>query len=742
VRATIVLILALFVGLVLNHAAALPIFEASDEAAHFIYAHQLANSGALPVIPTRDELDSAAQRGDTVAQWSIESHQPPLYYALSVALIAPTTTREDITEYLVSNDVIFTWGIAQGNPNVWLHPPADTGGDTLQAVWTLRVFSLILSCGTLILLHQAAYLATNSRAAALTAMFAAASLPMFVVVSGSVTNDTLIIFLSTAGMWWSLRTVRYGLRRYDAPLIGLILAAAALTKITGLALFGLVLVALIVGVRSAKIARRAAIIIFLTAGLMTAILAGWWYLRNLTLYGDFLATAATAGLWGRQLGTAGESGGWGEFARIYNSFWLMVGHLHAPVWAQTGFYGATLALVAASVAGWVMVIRRGVTVRTGWILSLQTALILGLCAILPILMLLVGTKDVDISYGRLLFPGLVGFITLLVIGWHGLIRRFAPLLILPLTLTAALMPYTLTAPAYPPITQSAALPESAVPLNITAGDFRLDGYEMLDKSVSPDGSARAALYFTSDTPKPMVFALSLTEGSTRLGGVTLYPGMAAGEMLTPRQMYRAVVTIPLETASQNVMAHLIQLQIALFDAPESPNLVLTLPDGQTAQVLTLDGATYIDPDYQQVHQITPASATFGDVVRLHSYDIGEAMMADGYLAIALGWSVIGDAPPDIAATVQLFDATGTFITQFDDPSQIYPSRAWIVGTSLITHHLLPLPVDLPAGEYQIATGWYYLDENFTRLPAAAADTTHNLALIGRVTIPDIMNENQ
>jgi len=730
-RTSYVLILILFAFLVLNHAVALPIFEASDEAAHFIYAHQLAATGALPVIPSRDELDSAAQRGDTVAQWSIESHQPPLYYTLAAALIAPTTTRADIADYLVSNDVIFTWGIAQANPNVWLHPPSEPGGDTLRAVWIVRFFSLLFGCGTLVLMQRAAYLATGSRAAALTVMFATASLPMFVVVSGSVTNDAPIIFLSTAGAWWSLRVAMHGLRRFDPLLIGAILAAAALTKITGLALFGLVFVALALGVRGGKITVRWAIISVLTAGGMTAVLAGWWYVRNVTLYGDVLATAATADLWGRQFGTAGESGGWPELARIYNSFWLMVGHLHAPVWAQTGFYGATLALVAASMAGWVIVIRRA---RTGYMLSLQTTLIVVLCVILPILMLLVGTKNVDISYGRLLFPGLVGFMTLLVIGWRGLIGRFAPLLILPLTLTAALMPYTLTAPAYPPIIDSAALPESAVPLNVTADGFRLDGYEMLDKSASVGDNIRAALYFTSDTPKSIVFAVSITDGAARLGGVTLYPGMAAGQMLRPGQMYRAVVTMPLDSASTLAAPHLTQLQIALFDAPESPSLPLSLPDGQAAQVLTLDGVVYLESAYQAPPPKTSVTASFGGALSLNGYTLNGDAQAGDILAVALDWSIIGGAPPDISATLQVLDDAGTLITQYDDSAQNYPSRAWIPGTSLITHHTLLLPVDLPPGDYRLVVGWYRLDENFTRLPATAAETTNDLAIIGRVMI--------
>ncbi|MCU0466331.1 MAG: phospholipid carrier-dependent glycosyltransferase [Anaerolineae bacterium] len=756
-------ILALFVALVINHAAALPLFEASDEAAHFIFVHQLADGDGLPVIPTRDDLDDAAERGDRVAQWAIESHQPPLYYALAALLVAPTTQRADLTAYLVDNDVIFTWSVREGNPNVWLHPPHDTGGDTVRAVWLARLLNLGFGLATLAALYYAAQLATGSRPIALTAMLTAACLPMFVLVSGSVTNDPAIIFFSTAGVWWSLKVMRRGLSRIDAPLIGVILAAAALTKITGLSLFGLVFIALALAVWRHTITLRQAVMTFAVALAMVAALAGWWYVRNLTLYGDPLATAATAELWGRQFGTAGESGGWQELARIYNSFWLMVGHLHAPVWLPVGFYITTLALVAASVAGWVIKFGQ----RTPRWASLQpdpmgrdaqrrvrqnlnphsspkphnggegwTAYMLSLlAAALPVGMLLVGTKDVDISYGRLLFPGLVGFMVLLAVGWHKLVGRFAPLMLVPLFITALHIPYTLTTPAYAPIAPVDGLPVSAVPLNVRADGVTLLGYEIIDRSATVGGTVRATVYLTPEADaRPVVFALALTEGPDRLGGVTRYPGMASLDMLRPGTTYRAEFVIPVEAASDTPAPHLTQLQINLFDAPESPALTLTLPDGATTPVLTLDGAVYLTPDYTPPTPQTSVSAGFGDLIRLDGYTQTGDSQPGEVLSVVFDWTITGAATPDLSATLQLLDADGALMAQYDDPTPAYPSRVWLTETPLRTHHSLVLPADLPPGDYRLAVGWYRQDENFTRLPASAAETVSNLAVVGVVMV--------
>jgi 4-amino-4-deoxy-L-arabinose transferase-like glycosyltransferase len=724
-------VLALFALLVVGHAGALPIFEASDEAAHFIYVHQLATDGALPVIPTRADLDAAAARDDRVAQWAIESHQPPLYYALSAALVGPLTRRADLPAHLTPNDVIFTWGVRAGNPNVWLHPPHPTDGDTVTAVWLARLLSLCFGLVTLWAVYRTADQASGSRSVAFCAALLTASVPMFVLVSGSVTNDSLIIMLSALVTLWSVRVARSGLRRYDGALLGALLGAAALTKITGLALAGVAGLAVLLAVYRRQVTVGRAVSVLALAGALTLLMAGWWYVRNAALYGDPLATAATAELWGRQFGTAGESGGWAELVRIYNSFWLMVGHLHQPLWMPAGFYGYTLALVLMALAGGIRAALRPPAADTG---NGAARLVLLVSAALPVGMLWVGTRDVDISYGRLLFPGLAGIATLLTLGWRGGIGRFAPLLVVPLTVSAGALPLLVTAPAYAPLRNVFELPAQAVPVNATAGGWTLAGYTVLDRTTAVGGTVWVEVYFSvDDSARPWVLALALTDGPTRLGGVTRYAGMAAGPMLRADTLYRALLAVPVDQPSATDGPHVLALQAALFDAPEAPALPWTLPDGTTAFVLTLDGPVYLAAGAPHPPPATPLQAVFGEAVQLEGYTWQGDIRAGQTTALRLTWTALAPfGPPPASVTVQVFDSNGAWLTQADSAPYAYPPWAWVAGSRFDTLHALTWPTDLPPDTYHIRVGWYRLDEAFSRLPAQAAPAVEGLLEIAQM----------
>lgn len=48
-----------------------PIFEASDEAEHFIYIHTILETGELPVIQSREDM---ANQEDPILRWNNQSH--------------------------------------------------------------------------------------------------------------------------------------------------------------------------------------------------------------------------------------------------------------------------------------------------------------------------------------------------------------------------------------------------------------------------------------------------------------------------------------------------------------------------------------------------------------------------------------------------------------------------------------------------------------------------------------------
>lgn len=726
-----VLTLILFVILAVSSAAAVPLFEASDEAAHFLYAHHLAETGTLPDLPTRADLNASAAAGDVVAQWSIEAHQPPLYYALGALLIS-TTKRADLTDYLRSNDLIFTWGRRAGNHNQWLHLPTPPRGDTNRAIWMLRLFSLTMACGTLWCIYRAAHLASGSAAVGLTAMLTTASIPTFAAISASVNNDNLVTFLSAAAVYWTLRVMRYGLRKYDWAVIALIVSAIALTKFTGLSVIAVIALGLFFAERRGRITRQQTATVLGAIALFTALNAGWWYARNWSLHGDPLALAATQALWGRDFTVAAESGGLlAEIPRIWSSFWLMIGHLHLPVWGPMWFYLFVLAACAASAAGWVIkgfgifsARRRSTPDPTGDHVMLW---VLALAAILPVGLMIYGTRTVDISYGRLLYPGLVGSVPLLVLGWRQLSGRFAVLFTLPLLAMTALMPYTVIRPAYPALETVEALPDSAIPLNIATDEgLTVLGYAPMPPLIARFDAPPLTLYLRGSDARNPALTVSWISPITaeNLGQITIYPGMSPMDATGDGRIYQAVVpSAPLFSGCEacQINTGLLRLELQ-WQTDGLTRLPTLLEDGQAAPLL-LDGPVYRDAN-GTVQEGT--AATFGAIIELRAVSVSEQHRT---LDLQMDWLIHAAPPPDLTLTVQIFDDGGVYVTNADGEIAGYPARAWVPETTATDRRTISLPDDMAAGRYSVAVGWYTRGD-LARLPVEAGETRDQMAVIG------------
>ena len=67
------------------------------------------------------------------------------------------------------------------------------------------------------------------------------------------------------------------------------------------------------------------------------------------------------------------------------------------------------------------------------------------------------------------------------------------------------------------------------------------------------------------------------------------------------------------------------------------------------------------------------------------------------------------------------DAAGNVVAQGDAPPQAgrYPTHWWEPGEVIADQHAIPLPADLPLGDYRVRTGLYWPDTG-ERLPLAGA----------------------
>jgi 4-amino-4-deoxy-L-arabinose transferase-like glycosyltransferase len=410
-RAQLIVLLALFMLLGLTYALTTPAFEAPDEASHFLYIHNLIETRELPLME-----DRAAQ----FASQSVQRHHPPLYYLLGAALAAGTN-RADVAEILRPNPFASVGTVSPVNQNAWLHTLPPAGSGALGAVVLLRLFGVVLGAGTLVCIYRAGR-ALGGDAAGLASAWLVAVLPGFIMISSSVTNDTLTIFLSSAGV--ALLVEAWVNRRFSLSrgvVLGLILGGAALTKINGLGLFGVVAAWAALVVWNRRIGWKLLITPLLAAGLIAALTAGWWYLRNITLYGDPLAMEATLRIWGR----GAVAADWAEAIGVWESVWMVLGqfNVRGPDWFYR-LYAPGLALAGLGVTLWAAYRRK---LDRGLVLFLIVTVLAALAA------LVAATSRLNVSQGRILYPALAAFAPLVIAGmrrrlpWRVTVAALAPL---------------------------------------------------------------------------------------------------------------------------------------------------------------------------------------------------------------------------------------------------------------------------------------------------------------------------
>lgn len=719
-RVALLLCLA-FALLALLYAAATPPFESPDEASHFLYAHNLQRTGQLPILE---------DRAIVFASQSAQRHHPPLYYALGALLIAPTQ-RADLASYLQINPLASLGVVAANNVNAYLHTVPAPSGDTAAAIWLFRAFSIALSTASVWFIYRAALLVVGARTALL-ALLLVIAMPTFIAISASVNNDNLVTLLHAAGVyyclkWWQARAIS----PRDVLHISLILSAVALTKVNGLTLFGIVYGWLLLGALLRRFHWRTALGVIVISLVAAALLAGWWYLRNLQLYGDPLALNATLRIWGR--GGDPHAVPLSEAVGIWESFWFMLGHFNvrAPQWLYTLYlpFVTIIALVGIVVA----FLRRPA-------LRLHILFLLGV-VVLAVLALLVATSRIDISQGRILFPGLVAFAPLVALGWSRLFGRFAPLLVVPLMLLALLTPFTILPQAYPAAQVVSALPASAQRVDVSTPGLTILAYERLTDTREADGWVRFNLYFSGAQPEnPYLFVKALypLTGDV-LGGVDIYPGMLPTSAMQPDLIY--AVPIRFRIAPDQLAAYAAPYRIDLVfgwslpAAADQPPVLLPLfaANGTPVDAPLLPGPTVLNSAATPAPQI-PLDVVYGNQIRLTGYSLDtDQFTPGGSLRVTLNWQSVAPVSEDFTVTIGLLDADEQTLATADGGVPGYPTSAWRPGLPFADTRTLAIPPEAAPGEVTLYVGWYRLADGL-RLPAAGANI-----LDDRYTIPLTLN---
>ncbi len=429
------------------YSLATPLFEASDELWHYPMVMRLATGGGLPV-QRKDQTDADAP-------WRQEGSQPPLYYALAALASAPFDHSNWREIRRINPHADMGVPTRDGNANIVLHTAAEAFPWTRAALAAriARLLSILLSTGTVFCTWLVAGElfrgeSTGAVQRRLATAFLVACIPMFAFISGSINNDNAAALFCTLGLWWALRVARTGdVSLRSALVAGVITSAGVLSKSSAVGLVGLFGLTLLPGLRSrAGLWRAGRWVLVLLA--VTALISGWWFVRNAQLYGDALGWNAFLDVVGRRDSPATLAQLWSEREGFVWAFWGVFGAVNVIM--APWVYSVLNGIVGVALAGgalWLFKHRRALPARLrtpevrAWWLALTWIGVIFIA-------LLRWTALTPASQGRLMFPAIAAIAALLVAGLCAL-HRYALLAgCVLIGTTGVLAPVLVIAPAY------------------------------------------------------------------------------------------------------------------------------------------------------------------------------------------------------------------------------------------------------------------------------------------------------
>lgn len=769
-RRSLFAIVAAFVVAGALYGFASPLFETSDEVRHVAMIEHYAQGNGFPV-----------QDPANLAFYEQEGSQAPLYYLLMapVARLAGLSDFRALAQFnphskIGRADTTGNWNMLVHREDEWAWPWRDT---TLAMV-LMRALGVALGAVTVVGTYGLARTLARGRLPEVTPALAAGLVafnPMFIYISASVNNDTLVVALSTLALWLAAESVTGELTSRRAWAIGALIGAAALTKSSALALAGVVPLAIL----AAAFARGAALRQLAPRGLAMAapiaVIAGWWYVRNQALYGDFTGTMMQAVIDGLRDPAITVLDALGEWTGFRQAFWGLFGavNIPMPVWVYTALDVIVLVGLAGLAGFAAEVLRRRRAAAAPNVILAMCGAVLGL----NVVALVRWTMLTYASQGRLLFPSIAVIASFTALGLTWLASRggaalwsrlrpgasgpspvdalyapgLAPAHLAPFAALAFIAPFVFIAPAYarPPRGLSEAqLPPDLARSELYFGDaIRWIGHRVAPGSdrLAPGAVLDVTLYWQALKPMSADYSVGLRlfgTGGAELALLDTYPG---GGML-PTSQWR-----PGEIIADRYRLRIAPSAEVAGAAPTAVSLDVSVWDAATKQFLaTFDGQGR--PTGRQRYEVaglatgaSPASALPAGAHLQKAYlerAATELSAPDAAgrraLVLILDWVPSEDFGRDEDNTVfvHLFDAHGRKIANGDARPRL-PTRWWrtlerVPGDA----YTLDLPPGLPAGRYVVKFGQYRPSDG-ARMPAfdAAGRPIDDAALSVSVDLP-------
>lgn len=719
----LLLILALFVALGIAYSVVVPPFEASDELWHYPMVHFIATHWTLPV-----------QDPANVGPWRQEGSQPPLYYALAAAATFWIDTSDMPQVRYLNPQADLGVANPDGNVNLVVHDPAREAfpwRGTVLAVHLIRFLSVGMGAAAVYLTYRLIHaIFPHHPTLALGATALHAFTPMFVFISGSVNNDNLVVPLCSLALLWMMRPF---CRVRDALFLGLLVGLAALTKESALGLLPLALLAAAVRgwmqVPGARVSRRFLAVLRLSLGVLLPVLAiaGWWYVRNLRLYGDLLGWNAFIEILGQRDVPADLAQLWRERYSFLAGYWGNFGGLNVPMpaWAYALLDGLLVVAVAGLFVG---LFRRRLPRPEGGLQGFFSLLLLLLWGGAVLFGWFRWAQVTWSSQGRLVFPAISLWSLGLALGlagwlprrWEGCSLAAGALLLLGLS-TAALPAWI--APAYAPPAPLTDEQVAAIPHPLRAdfgGVMRLLGYDLETASAGPGDPVAVTLYWEALAPagqETAIFVHLLGAEERLVAQRDTLPGLGrlSATRLTPgfRWADRTVLRLPATVYAPDVA----QVEVGLYDPLSGARLPLA-DGGDNVRF----GRVELRPRPGDLPN--PLALDFGGQMALVGYGLSALAVRPGEtVTLTLYWRGVRAMDTNYTVSAQLVDHTQRKAAQHDSWPQegAAPTTAWQPGQLVVEQRALPVYPDAPSGSYDLQVTVYVLQgEEIVRLPLISA----------------------
>jgi 4-amino-4-deoxy-L-arabinose transferase-like glycosyltransferase len=768
------LIVLAHVLLALLYGVIVPPWEAHDETGHFAYVNHVVANRALPDAYSQDKV------------LFDQSHQPPLYYAVTSALTG-WIDRSDTVQPQFNGFALD--GTNRRGFRIMLRQPGEAfpWSGAILALHAARAVSAVLTALTIYLIARSLNTVFGrGSAAALLGTAIAAFNPQVLFMGAMVNNDAMVALTGALVGYWLLVIGNWS-SNHQSPithrcfvLLGLSLGLAFLSKNSAIALIGFVVLGLaFIAWRQRWNPRELAVRGALTLASF-AVVAGPFLIYNLTRYGRLIVDrnvnnpilSQPTSVIGAGLNQAITDGWLPQlFANTFNTFWGKFGwgNVGMPEWV----YWALAVFCVVGVIGVVAGVRHASReVRT----SLALLALLGLAMMALPLYRAIYFQDPALMPGRYLMPALTAYAGLLGFGWAHLLavgywltnnsrdphsdprdeerdrgqQLISKAIAAGLALFALIVPFAFIQPRYAPALISA----NQDPPLLTFGDPSASSGQALAQVTGvsahtaflPDREgmrhyARVRLTWRAlrEGALNTAFGISvLGRNNEVLGSMNVYPdgGNFPATNWKPGDTFVDEYDILLEKPCARLPA-LGKVNVTAFEfqpIAETADISITraLPalDGAGREIAPIIGRFKVDnaPPFGVFWQ--PPLANM-DGIWLREVDLPSQVQAGSTITATLTYEMLAPNGRAGTAFVHLLRPDGQPAAQDDHPPQNgdYPTDLWDRGECVQESFTLNIPSDA-RGPLRAVTGFYASDG--ARFPTGTQDDLVSLGEI-RVT---------